>query len=673
METELNFRTKRPREGNITENVQLKFKRLLESTQATELTSAVETKDELKKTILHLVDDNLSFEGILRESEVSVQCDSQEEKPDLQSCSSLAVDSCVNLLKYQASKASCPLDLLSAESLGTRLVTICSSSSEQLLSKNQVESVLCVLKVIKHMLSEQCFNRVHFTKHLTNKGHRLPLEVVWMLDKNCIVSFNTYLACCLQHSETVDIVSSGLTALCSCIINKEKQENILSDLLGRLVTFSFVENKTKEKSNKLEKVSQEILDVVVERSDFVACKNITELSSKNDDLSRDCKRTERYSMDCNKKVFSQDSSIDFFTLQSDVDNLALYHAFCNQKKLKFSALHETTRTVFEQFLLVFDPPSVMETLKNAFFKDKVNLEGVLAFLSVFVVLVKEAASMLEGYVNDLPYIAWFQTMFADQGNTKLNNKKSVQFFVKFLSDLVPYEPAEYLKVHVIKAPQVPSKLRELVTDYVSLAKTRLMDLKEPVELMGMYGTVQEHLEQKRKQLEQATADVEKVLGSYEKSGKVPSTVMEASIFRKPYFIGRFLPALLTPRKVPDEPDVRAQLIDVLSKAGKIPKNMLSTYQSACEKITTEQIEASSSDDEGTLSGIEKLVKSLDKLTKLILESLKATDVSKQLGRIASQLSIISATSQSITKTWNGTQLSNQLVEMDVRSLDRNQF
>ncbi|XP_020616863.1 Fanconi anemia group A protein homolog [Orbicella faveolata] len=78
-------------------------------------------------------------------------------------------------------------------------------------------------------------------------------------------------------------------------------------------------------------------------------------------------------------------------------------------------------------------------------------------------------------------------MFGDQGSTKLNNKRSVQLFVKFLSDIVPYEPAEYLKVHIIKAPQVPSKLREHVTDYVSLAKTRLMDLKEPVELMAMYG------------------------------------------------------------------------------------------------------------------------------------------------------------------------------------------
>ena len=39
-------------------------------------------------------------------------------------------------------------------------------------------------------------------------------------------------------------------------------------------------------------------------------------------------------------------------------------------------------------------------------------------------------------------------MFGDQGSTKLNNKRSVQLFVKFLSDLVPYEPAEYLKVSV---------------------------------------------------------------------------------------------------------------------------------------------------------------------------------------------------------------------------------
>lgn len=46
-------------------------------------------------------------------------------------------------------------------------------------------------------------------------------------------------------------------------------------------------------------------------------------------------------------------------------------------------------------------------------------------------------------------VYWLQNMFGDQGITKLNNKKSVQLFVKFLSDLVPCEPAEYLKVNVV--------------------------------------------------------------------------------------------------------------------------------------------------------------------------------------------------------------------------------
>ena len=42
---------------------------------------------------------------------------------------------------------------------------------------------------------------------------------------------------------------------------------------------------------------------------------------------------------------------------------------------------------------------------------------------------------------------------------------------------------------------------------------------------------------------------------------------------------------------------------------------------------------SSSDDEGTLSVMEKLVKSLDKLTKLILESLRVSDTSTQAGTV----------------------------------------
>lgn len=46
-----------------------------------------------------------------------------------------------------------------------------------------------------------------------------------------------------------------------------------------------------------------------------------------------------------------------------------------------------------------------------------------------------------------------------------------------------------------------------------------------------------------------------------------------------------------------------------------------------------RFEVNSSDDEGTLNVMEKLVKSLDKFTKLILESLKAPDTSRQAGTV----------------------------------------
>lgn len=48
-----------------------------------------------------------------------------------------SVKSCFDLLKCQAFKAACPLELLAAERLSGRLIAVC-NSSEQLLSKEQL-------------------------------------------------------------------------------------------------------------------------------------------------------------------------------------------------------------------------------------------------------------------------------------------------------------------------------------------------------------------------------------------------------------------------------------------------------------------------------------------------------------------------------------------------------
>ena len=57
------------------------------------------------------------------------------------------------------------------------------------------------------------------------------------------------------------------------------------------------------------------------------------------------------------------------------------------------------------------------------------------------------------------------------------SKKTFATLIKVLTDLVPFESPSCLKVHILRPPFVPPKCKELLADYVILAKTRLADLK----------------------------------------------------------------------------------------------------------------------------------------------------------------------------------------------------
>ena len=50
-------------------------------------------------------------------------------------------------------------------------------------------------------------------------------------------------------------------------------------------------------------------------------------------------------------------------------------------------------------------------------------------------------------------------------------------------------------------------------------------------------------------VDEARRDVSAAVGIYEMTGKVATSVLEASIFRKPYYLGYLLPAILKPRHV----------------------------------------------------------------------------------------------------------------------------
>ena len=45
---------------------------------------------------------------------------------------------------------------------------------------------------------------------------------------------------------------------------------------------------------------------------------------------------------------------------------------------------------------------------------------------------------------------------------------------------------------------------------------------------------------------QAASDVAEAIAYYRENGRISQPLMEASIFRRPYFVGHFLPSLLSP-------------------------------------------------------------------------------------------------------------------------------
>ncbi|XP_021354649.1 Fanconi anemia group A protein homolog [Mizuhopecten yessoensis] len=199
---------------------------------------------------------------------------------------------------------------------------------------------------------------------------------------------------------------------------------------------------------------------------------------------------------------------------------------------------------------------------------------------------------LEGTHVAMSYQEWFQRMFGDGSRSLTNTRKAFTVLMRFLTELVPFEWTAHLKVHILRPPFVPPKCRELLTDYIMLAKTRLADLKDPIDLTG-----DREDGDKRKILEQTERDVQLALSTFEGTNKIPSSVMEASIFRKPYFIGRFVPALLKPRPLPDVRDGRMKFIDTLKRVEKIPTNLYTVYVTACRQEAAKLLQGVFPEDE----------------------------------------------------------------------------
>ncbi|XP_033075306.1 Fanconi anemia group A protein isoform X2 [Trachypithecus francoisi] len=528
-------------------------------------------------------------------------------------------------LQDQASRLGVPVGVLSAGMVASSVGQVCTAPADTsrpvLLTVEQRKKLSSLLEFAQYLLAHSMFSRLSFCQELWKIQNSLLLEVVWHLHVQGIVSLQELLESHPNMHAVGAWLFRNLCCLCEQIETSCQHADIaramLSDFVQMFVLRGFQKNSDLRRTVEPETMPQVAVDVLQRMLIFALdalAAGVQEESSTH--------KTVRcwfgvFSGHMLGSVISTDSPKRFFshTLTQILTHSPLLKAsdaVQMQREWSFARTHPLLTALYRRLFVMLSPEELVGHLQEVLETQEVHWQRVLSFVSALVVCLPEAQQLLEDWVARLmaqafescqldsmvtaflvvrqaalegpsafqSYADWFKASFGSTRGYHGCSKKTLVFLFTFLSDLVPFESPRYLQVHILHPPLVPSKYRSLLTDYISLAKTRLADLKVSIESMGLYedlssaGDITEPHSQ-------ALQDVEKAVMVFEHTGKIPVTVMEASIFRRPYYVSHFLPALLTPRVLPKVPDSRVVFIESLKRADKIPPSLYSTYCQAC--------------------------------------------------------------------------------------------
>ncbi|XP_063440425.1 Fanconi anemia group A protein homolog isoform X2 [Mytilus trossulus] len=487
--------------------------------------------------------------------------------------------------------------LHTAEECATELLKMVNSLNRKQREDNAsiMESIEMYISVVKELMKGQYFNRPRFLNILCNETC-LPVPIMYILHEENIMSVASYLRFKQTDSKFIsefaeEILNSGET---------NKDRTYFNGVVSLLVNYSFPEKS--ETDHSVKKVCTTVLTQTI-------CQHLNNM--KNDKKSLLISLVPCDHMICSDVSLKKYGCFLLQQIFTYNPTISVAESFCLQKNWKFAKLPIQFTELCKEIILVLDTADVLEMLKQTLDTADVNWHHYCAFWSVFIICTQKSRTLAEDVLLELlkmafeesrtdhilkvflicrqccnegshvfhSYQDWFLNLFGDSQRSLANSKKTFTYLMKVLTDLVPYDQPSCLKVHILRPPFVPSKCKDLLSDYIVLGKTRLADLKEPLEQVGMFDTSSGSSSFKN----QIEEDVQKALAAFETNNKMPSAVMEASIFRKSYFIGKFIPALLKPRPLPDIPDARMIFIEALRKVEKIPPNMYKTYEIDCKK------------------------------------------------------------------------------------------
>ncbi|XP_067356273.1 Fanconi anemia group A protein isoform X4 [Channa argus] len=645
-----------------------------------------EDGQRLQEAAIQLLDQHQNFSDLLKENpdpgNIFCTQNGEQKQEGFKGIPSDFVGSLlVCNLRRQATQLGVPVVVLSVKMVLERLMEIIGTEDEnedkkrELLTSSQRVQLCVLLESTKELLSQGVLcPKLLWMEYRRNQVHMLPkLEVVYHLHSYRILTL-TYI---LQGDEGVrSWLVSQLKALCSWKPSEEQEETttvqqkVLLMIVGVLVGSGFEQSHESAAPDKkisllccsvLDDMLFWLLDTMDKCSTLPSAGKGTMLWIQIFDASLCGVST---SAEALQRFFTH-------TLTQTLTykpRLTVSDAITLQNEWTFAKASWLLTSLFRKLAVIFSVELLLHHLQQVLETREVNWKHVLCFLSTLLVYNPNAQPRLKELLSRLlssafesydlenmitafllarqgalegpgvfpHYSDWFKMCFGGGSGYHATSKKSLVFLLKFLSDLVPFEPPHYLKVHILHPPYVPVKHRSLLMEYVSLAKTRLADLKESVEDMGLYEDVSGADGAPVQPQCQAVQDVEKAVSLFESTGRISATVMEASIFRRPYFLTRFLPALLMPRVLPVKADARMSFIDALKKADKIPAAQFSFYVESCQRKRQDRSAACLDTNDDPL---EILKVQLQEFTAMVVDG-NDGEISAQLSRISHTLNII---------------------------------
>lgn len=497
-----------------------------------------------------------------------------------------------------------------------------SPSDQHCLLSDQARNTLLKLIELGDPASASRRPAINFAKVLNGCSH-CPLELLCRLHAAGLLQVEDYIALNVQNPQAIAYLSRSLFAACQLRERSQHAEFTFSVFTNALVGICYPELHSIGASKGVNKVCHAILETLVQRllkanedGQNLTCCNVLSPLLRNPVVNR---------------LSIRNFALELFSSMLSYNPVhKVTQAMSDHHKWNYKSCSLWLLEMYQKVMSLLTAQEVTDQLSKALHSQEVNWYMLLMAVSVYLKFHHDTTGCLTGLIERLlkdafesldmeslvgafllarhtaqeaphffpPYASWFEKYFGFSDTTYAGSSKTFAFLMKFLVDMVPFEQAKYLKAHLQRPAYATVKCRLLFQDYAALAKTRLQDL----EVSGHKGSTVSDDEEESIKLR---SEVEKALDSFEDTGKVPRNIIEASIFRKPYFTGQFIPVLFEHRHFPERKEVVSKMVHALFQHGKISSAQYDNFVSASKK--SEEGSTSEGDMDLALTPFESLL------------------------------------------------------------------